>query len=807
MGTVWRAEDPLLGRNVALKVLDPTLAKSAEARKRFQHEARAVALLDHPAIVPVYDHGEADGDAFIVMALVEGETLSARMSRGLVPLADVVRIGDEIGCGLGFAHARGVLHRDVTPRNLMWTRDDRVVLLDFGLALVEGMSRVTRSGTAVGTLLYMSPEAIQGGNVDARSDLYSLGAVLYELMTGSPPHYGDQTQSLIYAKLNVSPRPPSSLRPEIGGDLEALVLRLLDRDPARRFPDAGAWIRAWRGIGSGGSTAALREPRPAAIAEAMAENGVQVYLALPAFEVEDASEALATLARSLADALRRRLASMRRLHVVPAIDRPAADEARAWSRRAGANMMLLGRVRQAGERVRVECTLIDPESGTALAGEAVDGTPWEPFEFEDRLVTSVQRLFPMQNESWREEPRAAYEPAAEDRFAQAVVYLQRHDHEPSVDAAVALLERLAADPDAGADAHATLGRALLAKYQLTKQHAWEARAAQAIERAASRNAGLPVVRLALADLQALTGRESQAVALYDALVGEVPDFFEAWLGLARLHRDHSRFSEAERACRRAIDLRPADWRGHNTLGQTYVKAGRFAEAAASWHRVRRLVPGSALAARNLGVALYHLDRFEEAAVAFRDSITIEPSARAYASLGTALYILERFPEAVDAFERAVALRPEDPKLWGNLGNACRFIEGRQDRVAEALDRAIGLMREALRRNPDDGDGWALLAGWLQARGHADEARGAIARAMAIAPHHPRTMVEAAHLCVQQQDHDGAMTWLHRAVAAGHGVGELMRSRELRVLAPREDFQRLIRGGQDGRAPEPTQGRS
>ena len=236
MGTVWRAEDDLLGRSVALKLLSTRLTDSGSARARLLREARAAGAMEHPGIGTVYDAGEQDGEIFIAMRLVDGGTVSDRLaSHGALGLLDAVRIAASAADALGHAHARGILHRDVSARNLMLTKDGQVVVVDFGLARAEGESRLTQSGTTVGTAYYMAPEIALGEKADRRSDIYSLGAVLYEMLTEAPPFEGNRLQAVLYAAVNTPAAAPSAKRPGIPPELDRIVLKTLAKKSDDRY--------------------------------------------------------------------------------------------------------------------------------------------------------------------------------------------------------------------------------------------------------------------------------------------------------------------------------------------------------------------------------------------------------------------------------------------------------------------------------------------------------------------------------------------------------------------------------------------
>jgi serine/threonine protein kinase len=252
MGEVYRARDTRLGRDVAVKVLPPHLAETPEARARFDREARTISQLSHPHICTLHDIGRQDGIDYLVMELVDGETLARRLEKGALPVAEVLTLGRQIAQALDRAHRAGVVHRDLKPGNVMLTKSG-AKLLDFGLARALGLAPTTDAlsqsptmtgpltveGTIVGTFQYMSPEQLEGREADARSDLWALGCVLYEMTTGVRAFNGGSQASLIAAIMERQPPPLSSVQPVTPPQLERVVTRCLQKDPDARFQSAG----------------------------------------------------------------------------------------------------------------------------------------------------------------------------------------------------------------------------------------------------------------------------------------------------------------------------------------------------------------------------------------------------------------------------------------------------------------------------------------------------------------------------------------------------------------------------------------
>ncbi|MCZ6735429.1 MAG: serine/threonine-protein kinase, partial [Planctomycetota bacterium] len=243
MGVVYKAEDTRLGRIVALKFLAAHLVSNADDRKRFFREARAAAALSHPNICTVYEIGEAGGRTFISMAYLEGRELADEIADGPMEVQRVCDLAAQFADGLAEAHSKGIVHRDIKPANLFVTPNGRGVVLDFGLAqLASTDSRLTREGTTLGTVHYMSPEQTSGAEVDASTDVWALGCVLYEALAGDPPFRGHYEQAIVYSILNEEPEPLGISSPEV----EAVIRRCLAKDPSERYQDGKALHRALR---------------------------------------------------------------------------------------------------------------------------------------------------------------------------------------------------------------------------------------------------------------------------------------------------------------------------------------------------------------------------------------------------------------------------------------------------------------------------------------------------------------------------------------------------------------------------------
>ncbi|MFZ0970570.1 MAG: serine/threonine-protein kinase [Candidatus Acidiferrales bacterium] len=275
MGKVYKVRNVISDRVDAMKILLPNLAGQKDLTERFLREVKVLASLNHPNIAALRTAFMDNDRLVMIMEYVEGETLASRCARGPVPIADSLHYVDSVLAALGYAHQHNVIHRDIKPGNIMITPDGTVKLMDFGIAHSENNADLTKTGTALGSVRYMSPEQIQGGPIDARSDIYSLGVTLYELVTGEPPFKTDSDVSLLAAHLNQIPRRPIELRPDLPQGLNDIIVMALAKDPAKRFQTADAFRNALHSVSdkisaTSATTAPISAPPPAAMAAAAA---------------------------------------------------------------------------------------------------------------------------------------------------------------------------------------------------------------------------------------------------------------------------------------------------------------------------------------------------------------------------------------------------------------------------------------------------------------------------------------------------------------------------------------------------------
>ena len=719
MGVVYRAEDVQLQRAVALKFLAPELTRNEEAKRRFLVEARAIAALDHPNVCTVYEVAETEeGRMFLALAYYEGRTLAEWIGEEPLPMRDVVQTGIAIARGLGRAHLAGILHRDVKPANVIVTEHGETKLLDFGLAkLVHDAAQLTQKGTAMGTPAYMAPELIQGDPIDERADLWSLGVLLYEMVTGRRPFRGGTPSAIMMAVLHGDPQPAEELRPDLPRPLRELLNRLLQKDPRRR-PATALEVEGALASMASGTQAVPTRPGARRLAVALsvavlalvalvawglrggsseaptdgaAATDANVVAVMP-FAVRGSDE-LAYLREGLVDLLSTKLDGAGALRSVDpfallgCIDREGEGEriegarARAIAGDFGAGRYLLGDVLAAGERVQISATLYGI-GGDEASRASVEGPVDELFGLVDRLTAElladllegvgrrVDRIATVTTDSLP--ALKAYLQGEKEfragRFQQAIESLQRAVDE---------------DPEFA-----------LAWYRLSVAAEWglrtdltEVAADQAVRHVdALTDHDRALLEARLANRR---GAADEAERLYRAIVSSHPDDVDAWLQLAEVlfHYGPTRgrsIQESRAAYDRVVELDP-----------------RMVEA--HWHLAR-------------------LDRLKGDRDALRADVDRILALNPEGDRALEMVVLRDFGYGDAEVEAALLERLADVRD-GILALACWNLAG----VALELDgarRIAALLTDPARSADGRAMGHVLLGYFALAEGRLDEARAA-----------------------------------------------------------------------------------
>jgi tetratricopeptide (TPR) repeat protein len=833
MGDVYQARDSELERDVALKVPPPAVQDDPHLRARFKREARAVAALNHHNIVTIHDFGEADGTLFIAFEFIEGETLEQRLSRGRLSVAQAVTLAMQIADGLAHAHDAGVLHRDLKPRNIMITGEDRLKILDFGLGkfvAAPSIDTVTTTtdlsaGYVLGTVGYMSPEQVRNVNVDASSDQFVFGALLYEMLTGRRAFHRSSAIETMSATIAEEPLSVTSLAPRTPATLVALVSRCLAKHPEQRYAttrelladlqrinealadDTRVTEMPWnwrRALVAGAGVVVIailvaalyfgqasRSPAPPTSAQTM------TLALLPIeFAGDDASERAYWngLTASLSTRLGALPASVP-LHVTPASDVAARRVRSAQDARLelGASHIVRGLATSEQGKVSARLDLVDTVSDRVLRTKEITADRGERATLPNRILDAVLSMVEV-SVTAAQRTRVTSPDAvagADDFYLQGLGYLQDDSRPENVDTAVSLFEHAIALDAKHATAYAGLGEAFWRRYLSSHDARWAETARQTCERALGIDEEQSAPHRCLGTVATGVGSYEKAIEEFQHALAREPDNEIARIGLATAYARLGQNDRAEDTFLEAIRLRPRYWSGYSRLGAFYYAQRRYADAERMFQQVLLLNPDSWRNHSNLGALYYVQGRTQDAVASYERSLSIRPNYQAASNLGTLyFYDLRDYTRAAEAFRRAVKLDEDEYVVWGNLASAL-YWAGQRSEAQVAYRKAAELADARLKVNPREPNVLMSLAEYTAALSQRGQARTLMDTALSLAPKDARLMFQAGVLYEQRfDDRDKALEWLERALEAGYQWKEVERSPALTALRQDARVERL-----------------
>ncbi len=733
MGEVYRGEDTRLGRPVALKFLPASLKSDPESRARLLNEARAASMLRSPNIAVTYDIGEDAGTDFIVMEYVDGELLSARVARGPLPVREVIEIGIQVADALDEAHSRGIVHRDIKSANLMRTERGLVKVLDFGLAKFVADSpgrdvtqaQMTMAGMVVGTVSYMAPEQALGRPIDHRVDLFSLGVVLFELVTGRVPFEGTTPTEIIDHILHEVPPPPSRFASNVPPALDGIVARSLEKDPVFRYQRADDMARDLRRVAEEMDGAALLRSSRSTAAVA-AEGAVERSVAVMTFSNITREPADDWIGTGIAETVSSDLKSIHgltiigRARVYDALRNLSSDAhlkdslAIDIGRRLAATWVVVGGYQRIGSVVRITASVVEIATGVVKRTVKVDGRIDDIFALQDKIVFELSQGLNLALKGTevadieRQETRSV---AAYESYARGMMNLRQATRE-SIDRAIAAFDDATRHDPEYARAWAALGaayglkgnflsmpemvnqaidlerRALGLDSDLADAHQWLGASLLGIGRIDEAIAEIrEALRLDPENGQAYQslaraywvgmGDFKLAIPLFERAIALNPEAGYSYLQLSLLLAWEGQLDRAEEICRRAVDLQEQYISGnlglqivgaHARLGYVHYLKGDYAGALREYEREMAFIGAG--------------DH------ALRDRTLLELNVKigaAYLRQGRAEDAERHFGRALKSFDSRVANGADDP--FTRYYVAClHALRGDRDRALESLAR-------------------------------------------------------------------------------------------------------------------------
>ena len=718
MGVVYKAQDLKLDRPVALKFLPPDLTRDPETKQRFVHEARSASALDHTNICNIHEIDETeDGQIFIVMAFYDGETVKKKIDRGPLKLDDALDIGLQVAQGLAKAHDSGMVHRDIKPANVMVTRDGVAKIVDFGVAKLTGMSRLTQTGATVGTIAYMSPEQAQGEKVDHRSDIWSLGAMMYEMVTGQRPFKGDYENAVVYSILNASPEPMTGVRTGVPMELERIIEKTLAKSPGERYQHADELIVDLNHVrkGSGQTVSQIAVPATGAAAAkkprwkriviptVMVLGLVAAFLVLKPLLFEDVlvsepkpiavvsftnqtgDRAYDYLSEAIPNLLITSLEQSRYLRVmtfermrdllaqmgksdVQVIDKELGFE---LCRREGIQAIVVGSFVKGGETFATDVKVLDVNTKELLRSVSARGDGVQSILNSqiDELSREIARGVGLSQRRVESSASQIVDVMTSSMDAYNYFLRGREDFEKLYYASAAqFLEKAVALDSNFAVAYLYLSKARGALIEPSAN-------LMAIERAKALSSRAPEKdRLSIEARYAgaVERNPAKRILLQEELTRKYPREKRFHNELGQLYQGAGRVREAQSEYEKAIELDPNFASPVNGLAYMLAEQQMYDRAIETLQRYASLSPGDANPFDSMGEMYLKMGNLDESAARYREAIRVKPDFHAaYCSLSYVHALREEYSETIRYSDEAASVAPSPflkglSRLWKSI---------------------------------------------------------------------------------------------------------------------------------------------
>lgn len=822
MGMVYLADDTKLNRKVALKFLSSKITSNDVEVERFKNEARIAASLNHPNIAQVYAIEDSEHGSFIAMEYVEGEELDSFISAENITIKQKEGIALKVAEGIGAAHNKEIIHRDIKAGNIMVTAEGQIKVLDFGLAQLSNSSKLSDSSEQIGTATYMAPELILGKEADIRSEIWAYGVVLYQLFTKELPFDGVYEQAITYAILDETPKAAHEITPDIPEYIQEIINRCLEKKPENRyssFDEILLLLKEYSAvkvqnnpIASNGFILSRKVGVYILIALAIVISATYMLMQISdGFEPETKKLAIIpfknvgnnTDNRILLDGVLETMTSKlsqidnykEALWVIPSseiISNNVQSPQEAY-KLFGVNLAVTGSFQDLNNLKRLTINLIDAKDLRQLNSSVIDISGDNILNLQTETVLQLIRMLDIKpDEKIKGTLTQGITNVAEasSYYINGQGYLHRYLQNDNLDNAITLFKKAVVEDSNYALAYAALGESFWRKYEVSSNVIYVDSTRIFLDKATSINNQLIPVKQTMGLLAIGTGDYDEAVSIFTSILETDPGNEVAYGGLAEAYDNLGLYDQAEETYKKAIEVKPDYWLSYKLLGNFYLYKGEYQKAVQPLYQVVQLTPDNFNGYSNIGVNYYYLSNWEMARKNFIKSYEIEPTESAASNLGTVNYIESNYEEAAKYYSLALEINPNNYAVWGNLASVQGLLGKVEEERINYL-KAIEVAEKQLEVNPNDISINAVLGSYYSDIGDSVQAVVYIEKTLILAPEAPESIFRAASAYESLGNRDRAITLMVKALEKDYPLDNIMNQPELSELVKDENFLEAI----------------
>ena len=832
MGVVYLAHDTKLNRKVALKFLSRRISSDSVEKERFMQEARAAASLNHPHIAQVYAIEEVDDEVFIVMEFIEGKELRKAIKEDTLSLEEKKSIALQIAEGLQAAQNNGIIHRDIKSGNIMLDAENNVKIMDFGLARIEGAPQITKTGTTIGTVSYMSPEQLKNNQVDKRSDIWAYGVVLYELFTELLPFQGIYEAAIMYAITEEDPVAASEINAAIPKEIEAVIEQCLKKDPDVRYQDFGEVLHDLKETSPKMTESVehkekISNPKfgrylyvtlPVVLlllliiflpirlyfgwesSEGMSlpeERGMAI---LPFKNISAPSEELEALSDGLMMNVTSRLTQVSNykgaLWVISAseIIQEGVTSPGQARKDYSVNLAVTGSIQKFEDRIQLTMNLIDTKSLRQLMSREINSEDNSIAVLQNRVFEELLDMLniELQPEVTELVIKGNYNNRSSKHYIEGQGYLLRYEKGDNLDKAINHFQQAIDDDSDHALAYAAMGEAFWRKYQDTEEVEYVEQAKNALAKAMEIDSNLVQVISTLGLINRGTGDYDQAIENFKEVITQEPNNAMAFRQLAGTYVEKGELDKAEANYKVAINLKPDYWKGYSDLGNFYLRyRGDIDLAEEQFQKVLVWTPENYIGLTGLGAINILRENFEVAINFLEQSMNIRKTYSAASNLGAAYYYLGNYSEAINWYSKAHELNSSAYFILGNIASAHEAI-GNDDLAINYYKKAITVAKKQLEVNPNEVRILNSLGSYYADIGENRVALQYLQRSLALDSNNNEILFYTSAAYERMGNREKALEWIEQAIRKGYPVSNIINQPELYSMVNDARFKQMIK---------------